>query len=263
MIKLIATDMDGTWLNSQRKYNIAKFKKIMKLTQEKNIKFVVASGNQFENLLTRFPKEYWSQMYFIAENGAYVLHGHEPLSIVDFNDEEIATIKRIEGQMHGKSVWAGVSSAYVLKKYGEKFAKCIHQSNEKLKRVDSFEEVTDRFLKVTVTTEPGYASKVAKELRAKNSNIDIVAGCDWSVDFSKVGISKASGLRLLGQRLGISPNEMVSFGDSGNDVEMLHYTGRSYATSTALVEAKLAAKSMIGSSDNSAVQDKILELLME
>ena len=77
MIKLIATDMDGTWLNSKKEYDLDKFKQIVDLAREKGVKFVIASGNQYENLVTRFPKEYLSQLYFVAENGAYVLKGRK------------------------------------------------------------------------------------------------------------------------------------------------------------------------------------------
>lgn len=35
MIKLIATDMDGTWLNSKKEYDLDKFKQIMDLAREK------------------------------------------------------------------------------------------------------------------------------------------------------------------------------------------------------------------------------------
>lgn len=261
MIKLIATDMDGTWLNSKKQYDVVKFKQIMRLVTEQNIAFVIASGNQYENLLTRLPKEFWPRMYFVAENGSYVLHGHDPLSIQDFTDEEIQEIQEIESGLPGNSIWAGVESAYILKDYGEDFAKLIHHSNEKLQRVDTFSGIDDRFLKVTITTNPGDAEKVAKQLQAENHHVEIVAGCDWSIDFAKPGMSKASGLRLLGRMLRISPSEMVSFGDSENDVEMLKYTGYSYAMSTAMPVAKRTAKRIIGSCDDSAVQNEILRLL--
>ncbi|MCT3495970.1 HAD hydrolase family protein, partial [Lactobacillus delbrueckii] len=59
----------------------------------------------------------------------------------------------------------------------------------------------------------------------------------------------------------IPADEMVAFGDGGNDVAMLQYVGQSYATATALPEAKRAANGIIGSSDESAVQDRVLDLL--
>lgn len=105
MIKLLATDMDGTWLTSKKTYDRAKFARIMQLCREQGVKFVVASGNQYYNLLTRFPKEYLPEMYFVAENGSFVLKGREVLNIVDLNPDEMRTMKQIE-----KSTPAGPAS---------------------------------------------------------------------------------------------------------------------------------------------------------
>lgn len=49
-IKMIAVDMDGTFLNDQKEYNVFRFNQLFKVMQEKNIKFVVASGNQYFQL---------------------------------------------------------------------------------------------------------------------------------------------------------------------------------------------------------------------
>ncbi|WP_422880461.1 HAD hydrolase family protein [Lactobacillus kitasatonis] len=42
--------MDGTFLNSQSKYNEVRFKEIHSKLDEKGIHFVVASGNQYYQL---------------------------------------------------------------------------------------------------------------------------------------------------------------------------------------------------------------------
>ncbi|MCT7721047.1 MAG: HAD hydrolase family protein, partial [Lactobacillus crispatus] len=56
MIKLIATDMDGTWLTDQKDYDKELFLREFAEMQKQGIKFVVASGNQYANLMTRFPE---------------------------------------------------------------------------------------------------------------------------------------------------------------------------------------------------------------
>ena len=50
MIKLIATDMDGTWLKENKTYDKKLFEKEFQIMQHRDIKFVVASGNQYENI---------------------------------------------------------------------------------------------------------------------------------------------------------------------------------------------------------------------
>ena len=98
-------------------------------------------------------------------------------------------------------------------------------------------------------------------LKQKYPKIGFVSGAADSIDMQTKGMNKAVGLEYLSQKLGIKPSEMVAFGDSGNDVGMLKYAGRSYATATALKEAKMAADQIIGSSNESTVQKEILRLL--
>ena len=43
MIKLLATDMDGTWLTSKKTYDHAKFARIMQLCREQGISVTPAS----------------------------------------------------------------------------------------------------------------------------------------------------------------------------------------------------------------------------
>lgn len=262
MIKLLATDMDGTWLTAQKTYDHAKFARIMQLCREKGVKFVVASGNQYYNLITRFPKEYLPEMYFVAENGSFTLKGREVLNIVDLNPDEMKTMKQIEQKYADRpSVWGGVKSAYSLKSYGESYHQYLTQFYDKLTMVDSYDGIEDRFFKYTLSTKAGESSAFAKQLKQEFPSLDMVAGSDSAVDISKVGMNKSVGLKLLGQRYKIAPSEMVAFGDGGNDVAMMEYAGTSYATATALPEAKRAATMIIGSSEDSAVQDKMLELL--
>lgn len=55
----------------------------------------------------------------------------------------------------------------------------------------------------------------------------------WSVpglvEISANGVTKASGLITLCERLGVQPEEVVAFGDMPNDIPMLRWAGTSYA----------------------------------
>lgn len=55
-IKLIATDMDGTFLNSNKDYDRKRFNRIFQQLQAQDITFVVASGNQVAQLQSFFRK---------------------------------------------------------------------------------------------------------------------------------------------------------------------------------------------------------------
>ena len=79
MIKLIATDMDGTLLNSSNEIQEG-FYEVFNELQEKEIIFAAASGRQYYNLLERV-KGIEEKMMFIAENGTFVVYKGKELVV--------------------------------------------------------------------------------------------------------------------------------------------------------------------------------------
>ena len=260
MIKLIATDMDGTWLTDQKTYDQELFLQEFRIMQKRGIKFVVASGNQFENLYSRFP-QVANQLYYIAENGALVAQGRQVIHVDCLSEEDWLTLLQIIQEYDEKVTVSGLASAYILKSDGPEYAKELKKYYEKLTVVDSFNNLDDQVFKVTFDVPENRMVKLLEELKRKYPQIGFVSGSATSIDMSTKGMNKARGLQYLGSKYKISPKEMVSFGDSGNDVGMLKYAGSSYATGTALPSAKKAANHIIGSSNDSAVQKEIWRLL--
>lgn len=260
MIKLIATDMDGTWLNDQKKYDEDLFLREFKIMTEKNIKFVVASGNQFENLYLRFP-HVANKIYYIADNGALVAKGRQVIHVNSLSHSDLQTILQITQQYNEKATVSGLASAYTLRKNGPDFARELKKYYEKLLLVDDFDNLNDQIFKVTFDVSAEKMPHLLDELKRKYPQIGFVSGSATSIDMSTKGMNKAEGLKYLGSKYKINPREMVAFGDSGNDVGMLKYVGNSYATGTALPIAKRAANHVIGSSNDSAVQKEIWHML--
>ena len=76
-VKVIVTDMDGTFLNDAKTYNQPRFMAQYQELKKRGIKFVVASGNQYYQLISFFP-ELKDEISFVAENGALVYeHGKQ------------------------------------------------------------------------------------------------------------------------------------------------------------------------------------------
>ncbi len=71
-IKLIAVDMDGTFLSDQKTYNRERFMAQYQQMKAQGIRFVVASGNQYYQLISFFP-EIANEIAFVAENGGWVV----------------------------------------------------------------------------------------------------------------------------------------------------------------------------------------------
>ena len=71
-IKVIATDMDGTFLTNNKTYDKVLFNRLFDKFMADDIKFVVASGNQYRQIIQQFPK-HKHQMTFVAENGGHII----------------------------------------------------------------------------------------------------------------------------------------------------------------------------------------------
>ena len=81
------------------------------------------------------------------------------------------------------------------------------------------------------------------------------------VDFTPKGMSKDIGIKKLIERLGIDISEVLAFGDSGNDIEMLANAGMGVAMSNASKEAKEASDIVIGNNDTDAIANKIRKMV--
>lgn len=80
----------------------------------------------------------------------------------------------------------------------------------------------------------------------------------WSSDstlleISAAGVTKASTLALLCDRLGVDRADVVAFGDMPNDVAMLQWAGRSFAMANAHVSVVEAADDVAPSNDDDGV----------
>ena len=69
-VKLIAADIDGTLLDSNKNLSPDLFDLIKKL-KEKDVKFAIASGRQYFNLLDNF-KDVKEDLVYISDNGSIV-----------------------------------------------------------------------------------------------------------------------------------------------------------------------------------------------
>lgn len=74
------------------------------------------------------------------------------------------------------------------------------------------------------------------------------------------GYSKATGVDILCRELGIGIDQVVVFGDSGNDIEMLEHVPNSAAVADATEEAARAAHWHIGRCEDEAVADALFAL---
>ncbi len=85
--------------------------------------------------------------------------------------------------------------------------------------------------------------------------IDYAIGYDAWLDVMPAGVSKASGLQLVCQRLGIDPADALAVGDGHNDLEMLAWAGLGVAMGNAAPDVQAAADEVAGGIDDDGLVD--------
>jgi Cof subfamily protein (haloacid dehalogenase superfamily) len=92
-------------------------------------------------------------------------------------------------------------------------------------------------------------------------NISITSAIDNCIDILNGGISKAKGISILSEKLGISREEIITVGDNLNDMEMLEYAGLGVAMGNAPDKVKSKADYITASNNDDGLA-KFLEKLL-
>lgn len=254
-IKLVAVDVDGTFVRSDYTYDVIRFRHIFERMRQNGCKFVVASGNQYYQLRDLFPG-YEDQISYVAENGAFVKDKNELLFAASIKQELVEeTVDICREYPEIRNVLCGVKSAYCERgSVSQEFFDLTNIYYHRLMWTDDFKNVNDQILKFAPTVPEEktyfYYDMFRERLGGK---LEAVTSGHGSIDLILPGCHKASGLKRLAERWGITPDQCAAFGDGGNDIEMLQYCRYSYAMENAPQEVKTAAQNVCPSNDEDGV----------
>lgn len=260
-IRMIAVDMDGTFLNRKMEYDRLRFWKLFEIMKKRDIKFVVASGNQYYQLISFFEHRD-HEMMFVAENGSYISDGGKPLKVTEFSEfakQDILAFVRDKTDLI--NVFCAKERAYMLTNPERKAF--VGQWYHRLEEVDTFDSVSDPMIKFNINCKDEdtmqYVDLIKQSLP---DEIAVVTSGHGSIDLIVRGCHKAFGLKLLADKYGITADEIIVFGDGGNDIEMLKMAKYSYAMENAPQNVKDSAKFIAPSNEDQGVLT-ILEHFLE
>lgn len=261
-IKLVAVDVDGTFVRSDYSYDKPRFKKLLNHMDEIGCRLVVASGNQYYQLRSLFPDDH-QELAFVAENGALVKDQDEVLFNANIDRETVESVIDFCDQYPEiQYVLCGLNSAYVERgKISQEFFDDMAIYYHRLQWVDDLKTVEDEILKfgirVAIEDTENYLQLFSEKLAGKL----VPTGSGYGyIDLIVPGCHKASGLKCLVERWGLTPEQCVAFGDGGNDLEMLAYCGRSFAMENAPDNVKAVAKATCPSNEDQGVLTTLEQL---
>ncbi|WP_303974350.1 Cof-type HAD-IIB family hydrolase [Streptococcus merionis] len=259
-IKVIATDMDGTFLNAQNDYNRERFARIFDTLQEKGIRFVSISGNQYYQIKSFFPG-LEDKITFVGENGAYFVENGQFLKSHRLPDETVRVVLDYltEAHLDHELVLCGEKSAYILAKSDQKTKDLFAIYYHHLKEVVSFESLPDDcFMKFSFNTPEEQTYAIIDELNKRLGNtVTAVTSGHGNIDVISKGVHKGSAMTYLLDKWGLSGDNLLAFGDGGNDIEMLRMAKYSYAMANGSDDVKKVAKFQAPSHNEGGVLEVI------
>ena len=258
MIKLIASDMDGTLLNDKNEIH-EEFYKVFQELKKQNIIFAAASGRQYYNLAKRFEK-IKDDMMFIAENGTFVVYKGEELLLNALDKETAIELIKIGRDIkESYVVLCGKKSAYIESK-DERLIKEVEKYYEEYKIVNDLTKVEDDILKVTICDFIGSEENSYTYYNDYKEKLQVsVSGQIW-LDITDKGVNKGLAINKLQELLNIKHEETMVFGDYLNDLEMMESAYHSYAMENAEEEVKKNARFIAETNDDDGVIKAIKEV---
>lgn len=244
MIKLIATDVDGTLVKDGTLEINPEYMEIINRLVAQGILFVVCSGRQFVSQKKLFApiKE---KLLYIADGGTVIRDYHKLLKVFHMKEtvwrgmyEMVQTMPQCDCFVatpeyclaeDAKSTmfrWLKDSYGYDIREVADLRK---YPANEIIKFSVYHKNACEEMCRPLFIPTFEQQAKVT------------VSGKEW-VDCLPKNVNKGSSLDWLLSYLNIKPEEVCVFGDNLNDIEMLTLAGESYAVSNAREEVRLAAK---------------------
>ncbi len=235
MFKLLVTDVDGTLLDKQSKLTELN-KRAIKDCIKSGVGVVIATGKSFPSIKNLI-KEFDLQLPQITLGGAVTITPEgkviDSVTISEKIYHEIIDEVRSRGY---EPLIATVSGDIYYQKFvsGMKY---VMEIGEKLTKTDNIKK--DEFAKhcvsifLSIPAEDPLDAYIRKEF---GHRMLVVRSGKYFFDILSIKASKGNALKNLLKRLNISKNEVISFGDSQNDISLFKESGFSIAVKNSYPE---------------------------
>ena len=270
-IKVIATDMDGTLLDSRGQLDLPRLEKILNRLDQRGVRFVIATGNEVHRM-RQLLGHLAERVVLVVANGARIFEHNKLLQAQTWDD---AMVDRVLGHFKGREcqdqfVVTGMNGGFVKK--GTIFTELdkfmtpemIEKLYQRMNFVNEFDSnLFGGVLKMSMVVGEERSDSVLQEINDLfDGHVRAVSSGYGCIDILQDGIHKAWGLEELLKRWNLKPEQIMAFGDSENDIEMLELAGISYAMENAEESVKEVATKIAPANSQAGVY-QVLENWLE
>lgn len=266
-IKLIAIDIDGTLVNSEKKIT-PEVKKAIKDAQNAGKKIVICTGRPLsgaQQYLDELGLNYQDDQYVVSFNGAVVesTSGNvifkKGLDYQEYIDLEAIARKL---QLHFHAV--GLNRIYTANRdlshytiYNSRVVKLevSYRTQEEMRKIP--------IIKCMYIDDPDYLdSKIKSPLFEQIRDRVVLSKTEpFYYEATAAGVDKGSGLATLCKHLGIAAKNVMALGDQANDMPMLKYAEIGVAMGNAVEITKKNADMITADCDHNGVAVAINTIL--
>lgn len=261
VIKLVASDMDGTLLDGQGEVPLETYDLVRRLDAA-GIRFVAASGRRLDTLREQFAPVV-DRMDFVASNGAQVVVDGK---LVDLELFSHAALRRMA---HAVDLFDTLHLALFddTRSYLLDDERCFEREIDKNLplpvRAYGVPAPEIGIVKASIYCDDAVmdmAYALARELG--DEFVFAPSGKRW-IDVMQRGVNKATGIEQVLEARGLAFGEVMAFGDSMNDYELLRRVGVSCAMGNGRSAIRQISDRVLGTNLEQSVQKEIAALLAE
>lgn len=284
MIKLIASDMDGTLLNDDHMISEENLKAIRK-AQEMGRHFTIVTGRDY-GAVKSYLEECDLRCECILSNGAeYRDVDGNVIESVYMNKESVKIVFDILNEAGLCIQLMTNKGSYVTNKESDKKAiidrfklfnpkmteeevvEFVEKSHKQrgMKLIDNIYEVLENDVEilkiVTFDNDEKLIARLKEKLRESTSDLAVASTFNNDIEISDIKAQKGLILAKAIKKMGIDKSEVIVLGDSFNDYSMFTEFENSYAMENAIPEIKEIAKYVTDSNNNDGVAKAIYKSL--
>ena len=266
-IKMVALDLDGTTLNSQKEISprtIAAFQNAMR----KGTHIVVSTGRTFRSLPAQlFGIE--GLEYIVTSNGAHITELATRKTIYEnylppHAVEEVVRVLRntsfsIETFVGGKAYIDSAEYEDVVAN-GSTYrdADYIINTRNPIPHIwDYMIQNKHQIENISINFEFAEDKEKWQRILERIDDITLTSSFKHNFEIGGANTSKAEALRFLMRRLDVEPRELMACGDSPNDIEMIKLAEIGVVVGNASEELKSLADYVTDTNDNDGVAKAI------
>ena len=264
MIKLIATDVDGTLVKDSSPSVYPEIFDVIRELRKKDVIIAIASGRQYYSIANMF-QPVADDLIFIAENGAHIRCRGTDMMVVPMNPADAKEIIHDIRSLPDCDMVVSTQDGCMLESKNAAFIDLIENSyHNKAILVEDCLAGSPEIIKVAAFRK--------NSIRETGENILIpkwkdrckacMAGEEW-VDFMDASVDKGKAIKTLQDFFHILPEETMVFGDNANDIGMFAAAVESYAVESAREEVKQHAKHICRPYDEMGVYQVLKQLVNE